>query len=340
MHISSYAEAISRFTESQLLDMRWLDGFVSTLLWRSGLDPASPLGETSQLIVCNTARLSILLIVLSIIRGILDWHLALERCRSSLFGGGFLAALTGAFTGASLPKSAESSLPSRLTFLLGRGMAPEAAAALLFAAPFPDPLTALVVMTMAFGMRNALLCTLSGGVLAVLAGMLIGRIWRLNQRFTDDTPPIERNAAAGSTGMPRLRTLPGKILTEINYIFPYIILGAGSAAFIRNWVPESWVQSLLGTSAPWAVCLAVVAGIPFGADLFCMLPIVVELQSKGAHPGVLTAFILSATAFTPSALFAFKRAVEPKLLLLIYAACLIWAAGIGCLPNAFPELFR
>jgi len=131
--------------------------------------------------------------------------------------------------------------------------------------------------------------------------------------------------------LPRLRALPGGTWADIPYILPYIVLGAGAGAFIRNWVPEVWVESVLGTSDPWAVCLAVIAGIPLSADLFCLLPIVVELQAKGASPGVLTAFVLSATAFTPSALLAFRRAASRKLLLVIYVLCLIWAAGVGCL---------
>ena len=194
---------------------------------------------------------------------------------------------------------------------------------------------------MAFGIRDALICILSGGVLAVLGGMTAGRIWRQSPGFGgggENTP--DKPSRRSADDAPRLRGVPGQALAEIRYVFPYIVLGSGAAAFIRNWVPESWVQSLIGISDPWAVCLAVVAGIPFGADLFCMLPVVIELQHKGAHPAVLTAFVLSATAFTPAALAAFKRTVKPHVLLLIYALTLIWAAGAGYLLSALPGVFR
>ena len=330
-------EEIRGFIGTQLLDMRYLDEYVASWLWRGGLDPASPLGATAQLIVCNVIKLTILLVVSGVIRGMLHRLFAPERCREALFSRGAAAAWAGALTGASLPKADEASLPSRFGALVGRGMAPEAAGALLFAAPFADPFTFMIGLTMAFGVRDALLCTLSGGVLAVLGGMLIGHLCRQG-RSTDDAQTPD--AGKRTPEVPHLRDVPGKALAEIRYIFPYIVLGAGAGAFIRNWVPESWVQTLLGTSDPLAVCLAVVAGMPLGADLFCIVPVVVELQAKGAHPGVLTAFVLSATAFTPSALFAFKRAMKPRMLLLIYLLCLIRAAGVGCLINSLPEFFK
>ena len=331
----AFAESVKRFVAQQLLDMRWLDDCVAAVLRRGGLDPGSPLGSTAQLIACNVIRLTMLLIVLSVIRNLLNQLFSPERHRDRHFGGG-AAALAGAAAGASSLKSAEATLPSRLATLVGHGMAPEAAAAFIFTAPFADPLTFSIVLTMAFGVRTALFCTISGAAFALLTGLAVGRIWRhIAETHREDAP-----GSARAPEPPRLREVPGRILAEIQYIFPYIVLGAGAGAFIRNWLPESWVQTFLGSTDPWAVCLAVVAGIPFGADLFGMLPIVVELQAKGAHPGVLTAFILSATAFTPAALFSFRRAVKPKLLLVIYALCLIWATGVGCLIDALPGAFK
>ena len=324
------AEA-KRFVEAQLLDMRWLDEGISSLLWRSGLDPASPLGATAQLILCNIVRLTVLLLVLNALRGALELWSAPERHRRSLFAGSITAALSGVVAGAALPKSAETSLPTRLAALVKRGIAPEATLAILFTAPFADPATALVVLTIAFGVKSALVCTLSGLLLAAAGGVLLGRIWRHCRDSADPTDPAPSPAAGSTQG---LRALPGKILHELQYVFPYIVLGSGAGAFIRNWVPESWIQTFLGSADPWAAGIAAAAGIPFGADIFGLLPIVVELQSKGARPGVLAAFVLSATAVTPSALFAFKRAVRPGLLILLYVLCLIWAAGVGCLLDA------
>ena len=333
----AFADSIKRFIESQLLDMSWLDNHVSHLLWRGGLDPASPLGATSQLLICNIVKLTILLIVLSFLRCVLHVIFAPERGRSSLFGGGVFAAFAGTVTGSALPKSAETTLPSHLAALVRRGIAPEAAAAILFTAPFADPFTALVALTLIFDVRSALVCVLSGGALAVAGGVLIGKISRQNRCPAEaDAAPAAVNAAAAPSGtIPSWRDLPGLVLAEIRYVFPCIVLGAGSGAFISNWVPESWVQTLLGTDDLWAVCLAAAAGIPFSADLFTLLPIVIALRDKGAQPGVLTAFILSATAFPPSALFAFRHAAKTKFLLLIYVLCLLWAAGIGCLAQWF-----
>ena len=55
-------------------------------------------------------------------------EIAPERNREALFSRGAAAAWAGTWAGASLPKTDEAALPSRFGALVGRGMAPEAAA--------------------------------------------------------------------------------------------------------------------------------------------------------------------------------------------------------------------
>lgn len=68
-------------------------------------------------------------------------------------------------------------------------------------------------------------------------------------------------------------------------MFPYILVGVGIGAVIHNWIPERWVEQVLGGSNPWGVLLATVVGIPMYADIFGTIPIAEALLAKGAQLG-------------------------------------------------------
>ena len=36
-------------------------------------------------------------------------------------------------------------------------------------------------------------------------------------------------------------------------MFPYILVGVGIGAIIHNWIPESWIQAVLGSNNPFGV---------------------------------------------------------------------------------------
>ena len=40
-------------------------------------------------------------------------------------------------------------------------------------------------------------------------------------------------------------------------VAPYILVGVGLGAVIHNWIPESWIETVLGGSNPFGVVLAV-----------------------------------------------------------------------------------
>jgi len=54
---------------------------------------------------------------------------------------------------------------------------------------------------------------------------------------------------------------------------------------IHNWIPESWIESVLGSRNPFGVILATLVGIPMYADIFGTIPVAEALLSKGAELG-------------------------------------------------------
>ena len=117
-------------------------------------------------------------------------------------------------------------------------------------------------------------------------------------------------------------------------VAPYIPIGVGIGAFIHNWIPESWIVSILGTGNPFGVMIATIAGIPMYADIFGTIPIVKDLLAKGAQLGVVLSFVMSVTTLSLSSMIMLRKAVKPKLLGIFILICIIGIILVGYFFNA------
>ena len=75
------------------------------------------------------------------------------------------------------------------------------------------------------------------------------------------------------------------MLGTFKKVFPYILVGVGIGALIHNWIPESWIETVLGSNNPFGVILATIVGIPMYADIFGTIPAAKALLSKGGTAG-------------------------------------------------------
>ena len=117
------------------------------------------------------------------------------------------------------------------------------------------------------------------------------------------------------------------MLDTFKKVFPYILVGVGIGALIHNWIPESWVETVLGSNNPFGVILATIVGIPMYADIFGTIPVAEALLSKGAQLGTVLSFLPS--------LIMLRKAVKPKLLALFIGVCAIGIIIVGYLFNVF-----
>ena len=121
-------------------------------------------------------------------------------------------------------------------------------------------------------------------------------------------------------------------------VFPYILVGVGIGAVIHNWIPESWVVSVLGSNNPFGVILATVIGIPMYADIFGAIPIAEALLVKGAQLGTVLSFMMGVTTLSLPSMIMLRKAIKPKLLGIFVAVCAVGIILVGYLFNLFQGL--
>ena len=153
-----------------------------------------------------------------------------------------------------------------------------------------------------------------------------------------------RNASAVDINSPTLtrkeRVIYAKdqVVETFKKVFPYILIGVGIGAIIHNWIPESWIESVLGGDNPFGVILATIVGIPMYADIFGTIPVAEALLAKGALLGTVLSFMMGVTTLSLPSIIMLKKAVKPQLLTLFIAICTVGIILVGYLFNIFSFL--
>ena len=136
----------------------------------------------------------------------------------------------------------------------------------------------------------------------------------------------------------RLQYAKEQVIETFKKVFPYILIGVGIGAIIHNWIPEAWIEGILGGNNPFGVILATIVGIPMYADIFGTIPVAEALLAKGALLGTVLAFMMAVTTLSLPSLIMLKKAVKPKLLALFIAICTLGIMIVGYLFNIFSFL--
>ena len=185
-----------------------------------------------------------------------------------------------------------------------------------------------------FGTKVAIIYVVLGLVVAVIGGTLIEKIHMEDQveefirkanAVDIDSPPLSQKE--------RLVYAKDQVVETFKKVFPYIVIGVGIGAFIHNWIPQSFVEGILGIKNPFGVILATVIGTPLYADTFGTISIAEALLYKGAQLGTVLAFMLGVTTLSLPSLIMLKKAIKTKLLVLFIAICVVGIIIVGYLFN-------
>ena len=195
-------------------------------------------------------------------------------------------------------------------------------------------LGSLILLMSIFGTKVAVVYVVFGLVIAVAGGTFIEKMHLEN--YVED---FVRNASAVDIDSPtltqkeRLEYAKDQVVSTFKKVFPYIVVGVGIGALIHNWIPEVWVESILGSNNPFGVILATLIGIPMYADIFGTIPIAEALLAKGAQLGTILSFMMAVTTLSLPSLIMLRKAVKPKLLGIFIAICAIGIVVVGYVFN-------
>ena len=326
------------FIQDQLLGMRWLSELIGRLLAAVGLDTASRIGGSVQFFLYDVLKITVLLCVLIFLISYLQSYFPPERSKRILgrfhgVGANCAAALLGTVT----PFCSCSSIPLFIRFT-SAGLPLGVTFSFLISSPMVD-LGSLVLLAGIFGAKVAAVYVLVGLVIAVIGGTIIEKLHM--EPYVED---FIRSAKAADSNAPtltqkdRLQYAKAQVVSTFRKVFPYILLGVAVGAIIHNWIPERWIEAVLGTSNPLGVVLATVIGVPMYADIFGTIPVAEALLAKGAQLGTILSFMMAVTTLSLPSLILLRKAVKPRLLGVFVAICTAGIILVGYLFNAIQFL--
>lgn len=329
----------NNFFMTQVLGMKWLSDLIAKLLSLTGLDMTSRIGGSILFFLYDTIKISVLLCVLIFIISYIQSYFPPEK--SKVIMGKFhgiwancIAALLGTVT----PFCSCSSIPLFIGFT-SAGLPLGVTFSFLISSPMVD-LGSLVLLMSIFGIKVAVAYVVLGLIVAVVGGTLIEHLHM--EYYVED---FIRNAANVSIDSPdptqkeRFAFSGEQVASTFKKVFPYILVGVAIGAVIHNWIPEAWIEYVLGSHNPFGVVLATIIGIPMYADIFGTIPIAEALIGKGAQLGTVLSFMMAVTTLSLPSMIMLRKAIKPKLLGLFIAICTIGIIIVGYFFNTFQYLF-
>lgn len=300
-----------------------------------GIAHGSHLGEAVSFFFLDIPKVFMLLLLIVWGIGVLRSFFTPERTRTILAGkreviGDVLAALLGVVT----PFCSCSAVPLFIGFVEA-GIPIGVTFAFLISAPMVNEI-ALAMLFALFGWRIALLYMSTGLFIAILTGLVIGRLnmerqvedWVYEIRMGQTPAHLQTLSWMGRIdyGLHQIREIVGRV-------WPYIILGIGAGAAIHGYIPTGMMAGYMG-KAWWSVPLVVLFGIPWYSNAAGVIPIVQALLEKGAALGTVLAFMMSIIGISLPETVILRKVLKPKLIAVFIGVVAIGIIIVGYIFNA------
>lgn len=335
----SVIKAIGEFIQNQVLGMKWLNALIGDLLSSLGLDVTGRIGGSVQFFIYDVVKITILLCFLIFLISYIQSFFPPERSKK-IMGRfhGVWANIIGALLGTVTPFCSCSSIPLFIGFT-SAGLPLGVTFSFLISSPMVD-LGSLVLLMSIFGWKIAIVYVIVGLIVAVVGGTIIEKLHMENQveEFIRKASAVDIEAET-LTVKERLEYAKDQVVSTFKKVFPYILIGVGIGAVIHNWIPEEWIEMVLGSNNPFGVVLATLLGIPMYADIFGTIPAAEALLGKGAQLGTVLSFMMAVTTLSLPSMIMLRKAVKPKLLATFIAICTIGIILVGYGFNVFQYLF-
>lgn len=317
--------------------MTWLNEFFAWFLEKVfHLSLESKLGQSLQFFLFDVVKIFILLTVLIFLMGMIQSFFPPEKTKKILGNiKGFKGNLLGALLGTVTPFCSCSSIPIFIGFTTA-GLPLGTTFSFLISSPMVDMASIILLMSF-FGPEIAIVYVIVGLILAILGGTLIDKL-KMEDEIQDYIKKMEDHSSfiAEIHLKERLIFAVDQVKQVVSKVWLYVLIGVGIGAIIHNWIPETFIQQVLGENNPFGVVIATLIGAPMYADIFGVLPIAEALFSKGVPMGTLMALMMSVTTLSLPSLIMLSKVVKPKLLGTFIAVCLVGILCIGFIFNAIP----
>jgi hypothetical protein len=299
-----------------------------------GLAADSRLGEALAFFFYDVPKILLLLAGMVFLISIVRTFFSPERTRALLGGkregvGNVIAACLGIVT----PFCSCSAVPLFIGFVEA-GIPLGVTFSFLIAAPTINEVAVIMLFGL-FGWQIAALYIVSGLVIAIAAGFVMGRL-KLERHVEDFVWKIHSENAAHTESLTwneRIERAWQSVREIVGKVWLYVVVGIAIGAGIHGYVPESALVDIMGKDAWWSVPAAVLLGVPLYSNAAGMVPIVGVLVEKGASLGTALAFMMSVIGLSLPEAVILRRVLKLPLLITYFGVVAVAIIMIGTFFN-------
>ncbi len=298
------------------------------------LPPGSHITESVRFFLYDVPKIYCLLIVIVFVVAVIRTFLPPERIRSILSRENeFLGNLTAAALGIFTPFCTCSAIPLFIG-MLESGVPLGVTMSFLVSSPMINEV-ALVLLWGLFGWRVAVIYVLSGMLVAVVSGIIIGRakMERYVEDFVFKVKPPGEGPERKMSWRDRFDYGVEYVKEIFSQVWLYVMIGVGLGALIHGFVPVEFVTRYAGNGNPFAVIIAVIIGVPLYSNAAGTIPIVQALMEKGLALGTTLAFMMAVTGLSLPEFIILKKVLKPRLLFTFFGTVALGIIFIGYLFN-------
>jgi uncharacterized membrane protein YraQ (UPF0718 family) len=300
------------------------------------MNAGAHLTEALRFFIFEVPKVLLLLTLIIFLVGIVRSYFSPEKTRKilegkSLFTGNVLASMLGIVT----PFCSCSAIPLFLGFVEA-GIPIGVTFSFLIASPMINEV-AIVLLFGMFGWKTAVIYVVSGLVIAIIAGWVIGKLnlqhwvqdWVYQSQFGNAESEGEKMKFTDRIqyGYDAVKEIVGKV-------WIYVIIGIAVGAGAHGYVPEDFMASLMGKSAWYSVPLSVIIGVPLYSNAAGIIPIVSVLIEKGASLGTALAFMMAVIGLSLPEMIILKKVLKIQFILTFAGIMAVGIMLVGFLFNA------
>ena len=305
-----------------------------------GLDSASPLGTAVNFFFYDTIKILILLFFISVLMGTINAYFPIERLRNYLqthkmYG---LQYLLASIFGAVTPFCSCSSIPLFIGFVKG-GIPLGVTFAFLITSPLVNEV-AVAMFLGSFGLKVTLIYVISGILLGVIGGFVLGRM-KLENQQSDWVRQIQAQATTEAEAWEKEHTSFWKRLPSIvrnawgivRSVLIYILIGIGIGAFMHGFVPEGFFEQYMSKDNWFAVPLSVILAVPMYANAAGIVPVIEVFVAKGIPIGTAIAFMMAVVGLSLPEATLLKKVMKWRLIGIFFGTVTLFIILSGYLFN-------
>lgn len=297
-----------------------------------GIAKGSKLGDTLDFFIFDTIKIFILLFFITTIMGVINSYFPIEKVRYALqkrkwYGLDYFVA---SFFGTVTPFCSCSSVPLFIGFVQG-GIPLGVTLAFLISSPLVDAVTVAMFFGM-FGIKTTLIYIISGIVLSMVAGYILGKM-KLESLLTEWVQNViairqitpnyeEEHKTFKQRGIDIFR----EVMDIVKGVAIYIIVGVAIGGLMHSYIPTGFFEQYISKENPFSVPIAVLVGVPMYSNTAGILPIMQVLVEKGIPLGTVIAFSMAVVGLSIPEALLLKKVMTTKMLFIFFGvvtSCII-----------------